>query len=187
MPEGKQTYLIQAEFSSGMPVLFGVDIDAGSFESGLQRLADTMDKEGGRKFIQVRHLQMLVKLTYLQCPSCGNLTPAGDPECVSCHMNMKQPEVIAAIQQGKMRVIPKIKFQLKALTEGTQNTYRIRPEHLQLWDIVPPDSPIYAQWEEAADQATRQIAALKSGLVIPDAIEGAMLGKQLKDGPKIVR
>jgi len=169
MPEGKVTYLIQGEFNNGTPLLFGVEVDAANWERGLPRLNDIMDKDGGHRFIDAKHLQILIRLQYITCPSCQKLAPAADPRCPECGMNFQTEEMMALLKAGKTRVIPKIKFQLKALVEGAEDTYRIRPEHLASYSIIPSDSPIYQQWEQATEEAQRQISALRSGLTVVKA------------------
>jgi hypothetical protein len=169
MPEGKITYLIQAEFNNGTPLLFGVEVDAANWERGLVRLNDIMDKDGGHRFIDAKHLQILIRLQYITCPSCQKLAPAADPRCPECGMNFQTEEMMALLKTGKTRIIPKIKFQLKALVEGAEDTYRIRPEHLASYSIIPSDSPICQQWEQATEEAQRQITALRSGLTVVKA------------------
>lgn len=164
---GNITYLLLAELVHGQPALFGVKIRAEKYEDGLQELIRYMNKEGGKRFIDAVDIQAMVRVQLIQCPSCGNVIPANAETCPQCHMNMRSDEMVAAIQRGKIRVIQHVDYVLKGLMDGTSNAYKIRPEHIILYDIVPPDSPAYAKWVEAGEMGRAQMREMRTGLKMP--------------------
>jgi len=173
--QGNITYLLMAELVHGQPALFGVKVRATDYDTGLKQLFRLMNQDGGKQFLEVENLQALVQVRLIQCPSCGNITPVGQKACSHCKMNLQTPEVVAAIQQGKARVIQHVEYQLKALHEGTENMYRLRPEHIVLYDIVPPDSPAYKKWVETAEIAKNQMREIRTGITMPSAGDVAAL------------
>jgi hypothetical protein len=181
---GNLSYLLLAELIHNQVALFGVKIQAATYEQGIQDLIRYMNDEGGRRFIEAQDMQTLITVRIIQCPGCGNLTPASSPECVHCRLSMKSPEVIAAIQKGKLRVIQQVEYRLKALGDGTENTYRIRPEHIVLYDIVPPDSPAYRKWVETAEEAKAQLRELRTGITMPTGDQVAILEQERLKRPQ---
>lgn len=176
--QGNITYLLLAELVHGQVALFGIKIRATTYEDGVQYLADFMNKDKGQTFVDVQDMQTLVSVRLIQCLSCGNLAAAASSECPHCKMNFKSPEVVAAIQQGKLRVIQHVEYRLKAMEDGTDNTYRLRPEHVVLYDLIPPDSPAYAKWAETAQLAKAQLREIRSGLVLPTGGQVALLEQE---------
>lgn len=176
--QGRTLYLVLAEMASGAPALFGVPIQTVSYERGLYELQRIMDQDSGRRFIEVTNLQTLIRINLIKCPSCGNIVPANVPACPQCHMNMQSAEMQEAIRSGKTRVIQNIQYQLRALSDGTEDTWRIRPEHIMLYDLVPPDSPAYKKWVEATTEAEEIIRQAKSAIVLPTPQEQSIISME---------
>jgi len=169
--EDKITYVLMAELANGNPAVFGIKVNARSWEEGIDQLKREMSKDQGRRLIEAIDLQILIRARYIMCPSCQKIVPLDQGTCVECNMNFKTPEIAQKIQNNQLRVVPQIQYQLKAFGEGSSNKHQIRPEHVVMYDIIPPDSPAHAVWAETAKVQKEQIRQANSKLKMPSAQE----------------
>lgn len=193
------TYLLLAELVNNVSVLFGVDVPASDYESGLSILLNTMNHKDGRTFIDAKHMQVLVQKSFVLCPQCQSLTPTTDESqvCQSCGLGFDTREMEVALKKGTARIVNKTQYALKAMLDGTDNRFKIRPEHIVVYDVVPPGTLAYIRWVETHKMTVEQLDALRdaqvdaykkekaardSNLVVPspeqtDAIVGRKRGK----------
>lgn len=168
---GDSVMLVMAELTNGQVNLFGVAVQAITYEDALEQLARTMDRDQGRRFVHAIDMQMMVRVQVIQCPKCGQITGLGAGKCQHCGLLLDSPEMQQQMASGTIRMFPQVSFQPKALADGTENMYKIRPEHIISYDVVPPDSPAYKHWAKSAQQARDRMRQMRTGLVMPTAGE----------------
>jgi len=109
----------------------------------------------------------VMSVKYLVCPQCGAATEGTSPSCSNCGKKYYGedgkllPEIQAAIQAGRMRVISQVTFPLKAKLDGTGDTALIRPEHIAYFDVVPKDSPTYTRWSSNVEADRKRVEILR--------------------------
>lgn len=169
--QGDPVMLVMAETANGQVNLFGVAVQAIHYEDALEQLARTLDRDQGRRFIHAVDMQMMVRVQVIQCPKCGQITGLGSGKCQHCGLPLDSPEMQQQLATGTVRMFPQVSFQPRALADGTENMYQIRPEHIILYDVVPPDSPAYKHWVKSAQNARNRMRQMRTGLVMPTAGE----------------
>jgi hypothetical protein len=154
----EETTLIMADLVNGATVLFGVQTP--------QSLEDYMAEGDGGRFIQAINMQMLVSVKYVMCPKCETLTATSEQACTGCGLPFGSPEMIQALQAGKARVVPKTKYVLKALADGSENNAMMRPQHIISYDTISERSRVYKDWKEVTRQSQAKLTAFNTGLDI---------------------
>lgn len=179
-----QLYLLLAELTTGSTVLFGVGVNAPSYDEGLELLLEVMNKENGQRFIPAINMQYLNTLQYVTCPLCDTVSPLGQGGCVNpdCQADFTEPGVRAAIQAEPKRILAKVKHSFKALLDGSENKIMLRPEHLMCYDLVSPDSPSYKKWKAVAEQSIAAMQAMRSSIDIPTPGEVAAVTRDKQQG-----
>jgi hypothetical protein len=166
--EGKplRQAVVLAEMDTGATLMFGLKVPAESEEEGQKAMSYVLDQQQGARFIQVDNLQCFVKVAYVVCHACGKVTPATAKACEGCNLPFESEIFQRSLREGKSRVIQRTQVDLKAMEDGTDNKYRLRPEHIVLYDFLPEASPAYKMWVQVSEEQSKQLAALRSNLSI---------------------
>ena len=151
-------HLIMADLINGVTVLFGVRTH--------QDLEEYMAEGDGHRFIPAIDTQMLVTVKYVMCPKCEALTVTNEQACTGCGLPFGSPEMIQALQAGKARLIPRTKYVLKALADGSENNTVIRPAHILSYDTISKQSKVFKEWASTAEKARAQLAEFNSGIKV---------------------
>jgi len=175
----KMTCLLLADLVNGNTLLFGLTVDAKDYPEGIRKVAKIMAANDGKTSVLIESPQIFIKKQFIVCPACQGVVPAAATKCPGCAQDMRSPAVLQALKEGNARVITKIEQELRAEMEGSMNEFRLRPEHVVLYDFIPESSLNYKMWFKVNVEAKARMAAKNSNsnIVLPDVGQVAAINK----------
>lgn len=175
----KVTCLLLADLVNGNTILFGLTVEAKDYPEGIRKVAKIMAANDGKTSVLIENPQIFIKKQFIVCPACQGIVPAAATVCPGCNQDMRSPTVLQALKEGNARVITKIEQELRAEMEGSMDEFRLRPEHVVLYDFIPETSLNYKLWMKVSGEAKARMAAKNSGsnIAVPSPQEVLAVNK----------